>query len=711
MTPAVDPPRTPTAPDPSGVPALARLLVDPSAESLERALAAHAVGPPENPAASLLRGELARRRGDFATASRLLGDALSALPDVLPAYHSAAMAEVAQGHRDAARALWRELVLRAPDDRFARYQIALTFHEEGDLAQALYWYDQQVARHPDTVQAWHNLGSCAQDRGDLARAVTAFRRAVALDPRRYTSWMALGGALRASGDNRGAIDAWRQAHALQPSDPRPLRLAAGAWGAEAELLPAIEMLDGAIALAPDDPTLRWHAGSHLSNLGLHDQALSRFREAAELAPQDGQLGSLVLLEMQYELHFASRERLAREHWAWGERYAAHLPRVDGVHSRARRPEAADRLRIGYVSPRFSIGPLANLFLPVLRAHDRRRFHITLYSAHDHDDDVARAMRNACDAWRTLPADDDEAARLIAADRLDLLIDLAGHAPGNRLTVLARKPSPVAASWLDYFETTGVEAIDYLISDAVHTPESDASHFRERLALLPVCRFVYAPVVPPPRSPAPVRQNGFVTFGSFNRHAKITAGTLALWKDVLGAVPGSRLRLRANAYRGAGTVAWVRERWAALGMPVERIDLLPYLPLAQAIHDYANVDIALDTFPYNGGITTCDALAMGVPVIALVGDRMIARQSAALLGAAQRPAWIAAGLPQYVDIAQDLAHPGRLQQERDRLWREFPRTPLCDVPGFVAAFERACRRLVELGPCDRAGGTPGPLRLD
>ncbi len=523
--------------------------------------------------------------------------------------------------------------------------------------------------------------------------------------------MALGGALQSTGDNRGAIEAWRQAHALQPGNPRPLMLAATAWGAEAELPSAVELLDQAIALAPDDPTLRAHAGSHLSNLGLHEQALARFLEAAALAPRDGRLGSLVLLEMQYDDRLASRADLTREHWAWGERHTAQLPRIHAGRSPAPRPLPTGRLRIGYVSPRFSIGPLANLFLPVLRGHDRQRFHITLYSAYDHDDDVAGAMRRTCDAWRTLPPDDDEAARLIAADKLDLLIDLAGHAPGNRLLVIARKPAPVQASWLDYFETTGVDAMDYLISDGVHTPEADAPCFRERLVLLPVCRFVYAPVLQPPRSPAPALRNGFVTFGSFNRHAKINAGTLALWKDVLEIVPRSRLRLRASAYRGAGTVASVRDRWAALGLPVERIDFLPYVPLEQAIRDYANVDIALDTFPYNGGITTCDALAMGVPVIALSGDRMIARQSAALLRAAERPSWIAANRSDYVRIAQELADPRRLQAERDRLWHEFPGTPLCNVPGFVAVFERACRRMIEIGPCDRAGGTPIPLWLD
>jgi predicted O-linked N-acetylglucosamine transferase (SPINDLY family) len=367
------------------------------------------------------------------------------------------------------------------------------------------------------------------------------------------------------------------------------------------------------------------------------------------------------------------------------------------------------LRIGYLSPRFGYGPLANFFLPVLRGHDRRRFHVTLYSAHAHGDAATAQMCAACDRWRELPADDAAAAATIASDELDLLVDLAGHAPGHRLLVLARKPARVQASWLDYAATTGVAAIDYLISDPVHTPAADARLFSERLVLLPHCRFVYAPLAETKSTPPPSLRSGYLTFGSFNRHAKITEAMLALWKSVLDAVPGSRLVLRASAYRGRGTVAWLRERWLRDGIPVERIDFLPFVPLEEAIASYADIDIALDTSPYNGGVTTCDALSMGVPVVALRGDRMIARQSAALLAAAGHPEWIASTPEEYLANAVRLAQSPSLATLRDDLRSDFEETPLCRVPEFVADLERAFEQMIELGPrSDTGWGASAPI---
>jgi protein O-GlcNAc transferase len=703
------PPDPPRSPDPAIASALSRLLTDPDRAAIERALASGRFDADAAPT-RMLRGEVARRAGDVATAASLLDEAVRALPDVLPGWHCAALAQLAAGNREAARSLWQSLLARSPDDRIARYQIALSFHDERRLDEASAWYGQQIARHPDDARAWHNLALCRQESGGSDAAIDALRRAVAIDPARFASWLALGVALRARGENRAAIEALARAHALAPSDVRPRVEAANAWSDEAELPAAIALLDAAIDLAPNDASIRWNVAAQLSSLGLHGQALARMREAHALDPDDAGGHSALLLEMQYETSFATRAELARAHWAWGERHANAVGRIHR-EARGRPVRDGERLRIGYLSPRFGAGPLSNLFLPVLRAHDRRRFHVTLYSAHAHDDGAAAAMRAAADGWRTLPADDDDAARMIADDGLDLLVDLAGHAPGNRLCALARKPAPVQATWLDYFETTGVEAIDYLISDPVHTPQADALHFRERLALLPQCRFVYAPVVRPERTPPPSAATGRFTFGSFNRHAKITGETLSLWNAVLHAIPDSRLRLRASAYRGSGTVDWVRRRWADLGMPVGRIDFLPYVPLDAAMRDYANVDVALDTLPYNGGITTCDALCAGVPVVTLPGDRVIARQSAALLHAAGHPEWIARDGLDFVAIARTLAEPGRLATIREGLWSGFPHTPLCDVAGFVCALEQLFVRMIESGPRGPTVPARPPLVVD
>ena len=649
----------------------AALLHHPSTDRLAAVVAGLDAGAAASGAGMALQAELLRRQGRLDLAAPLFATAIERAPDLVAAYHCAALNAVARGHREGARTLWLALLARDPGDALARYHIGLTYHDAGALDDAAAWYERQLAHAPSTFKAAWNLGLVRGAQGNALAAAAAFRRA----------------------------------HALAPHDPRPLAQAADSLGVAAELPAAIELLDRAIALDPANASLRWRAGAHLSSLGLHEQAIDRMREGLALDPADKHGHSALIMQMQYDPALGTRAAIAAAHREWADRHVRGVTRINIVQ---RRRSPAERLRIGYLSPRFGHGPLASFFLPVLEAHDPERFHVTLYSAHAHDDAVSARMRRAAANWRELPPDDDAAATMIAADGLDLLIDLAGHAPGHRLAVLARKPAPVQATWLDSFETTGVSAVDYFVSDAVQTPDSEAAYFIERLVQLPHCRFAYRSFVPTPRTVAPSCGGRTVTFGSFNRHAKITPSALALWRAVLEAVPGSRLLLRASAYRGAGTVAWLRKDWAKAGMPVERVDFQPYLPLAEAMAAYRDIDVALDPFPYNGGVTTCDALAMGIPVIALEGDRMIARQSASLLRAAGHAEWIACNERDYVALAARVAETVRRGEIRAELAADFPQSKLCDVATFTATLERAWIALVERGP---RNGTPAEPPLE
>ena len=685
------------------------LLRDPLTERLERALAA-IPSALATAAALALRAEILRRRGEFRTAAGLFDEALAAAPEIPAAWHAGALAHVACGERARARAIWADLLDRNADDPLARYQIARTWHDDAEPAEAARWYQRQLDRFPATVAAALNLGIAWIELARFDDAILALEAATALEPASVRAWSALGHALHRRGRSTAAADAWLRAASLDPKSAVHLARAAEALSDAAELPAAIAVLLRALPLDPTAPSLRSMLATDHLNLGLHREALRYRCEAVELDPADWRSHSSLLVEMQYDATLASRAELTAAARRWATTHASGVPKLARA-PRPAPPAPGGRLRIGYVSPRLGDGPLASFFVPVLEAHDRDRLDIRLYAADDDDDEAIPArVRRACDRWRALPAADDAAAALIAADELDLLVDLAGHAPGNRLPVLARRPAPVQASWLDWFDTTGMAEIDYLVSDRVHTPAADSRFFRERIVWLPGCRFAYAPVVPPAPTAAPRSRRGHVTFGCFNRHAKITAAVLATWREVLAAVPGSRLLLRASAYRGAGTVAWLRERWAGAGLPVERIEFLPYLPLAEAMRAYADVDIALDTFPYNGGATTCDALAQGVPVIALLGERMIARQSAALLHAAGHPEWIAATPDAYVALAARLAGAPDYNATRDALFRGFPATALCDVRGFARVLERAFRAMVEAGPRDGGDRFDEPLEI-
>ena len=684
------------------------LLREPATDRLEQSLADIPSSLSGSAPAKALRAELLRRSGDARQAALLFAEAVAGAPGLHMAYHGAALAHIACGDRKGARAAWTALLERVPDDLNARYQIALTWHDERSFRDAAYWYEKQLEHHASFAAAY-NLGLVRLELGEFRKAADVLARASGIDPLHVDAWAARGTALRGVGDGAGAADAWLRAHALDPKNTRLLAQAAAIFSEAAELPTAIGLLKRALSIDSKTASLRWATGADLSSLGLHREALQYQQEALALDPANWRGHSALLVEMQYDTELASRSELAAAHRQWA---AAHCAKLSRAPPSARGSSARDgRTRVGYLSPRFGAGPLANLFLPVLEAHDRHQYHITLYSAHRHEDDAAIRMRAACDVWRDLPSSDDEAAAMIAADGLDLLVDLAGHTPGHRLPVLARKPAPVQATWLDYFDTTGVPEIDYMLSDAVHTPVSDIGNFSERIVWLPNCRFAYRPTVRSASSQAPRHAKGWVTFGSFNRHAKITDHVVAVWKSVLEAVPDSRLELRASAYRGSGTVAWVRERWARSGLPVDRVDFRPYLPVAEAFRAYGEIDVALDTFPYNGGVTTCDALWNGVPVITLAGERMIARQSAAILRAAGHPEWVAATADEYVQLAVRIAQDCTRDELRRELVDTLPGTPLCRIPDFVASLERAYSTLIEIGPLndDHAQALPIEIR--
>ncbi|GMU70791.1 MAG: hypothetical protein HS109_13415 [Burkholderiales bacterium] len=676
---------------------VARLIRDPATDRLEaeaRALSGSLAG--SGPALALL-GEIARRRGD-AAAPELLSRAVERSPGLVAAWHALALARVRGGDREGARSAWQAVLERAPADPVARYQIALTFQEERDHRAAASWYEAHLASHPGDARALRNLGLSRLAAGDATGAVSALDEAMRVDPASTAGWIALGRARVLAGDPDGAIAAWSRARALDPALVEPLERSAAVLATRAALPSAIALLGDAIALDPDKASLRFALAAHRSSLGEHREALAELRRAVALAPSDASGASALLFEAQYDDAPASRDATAAAHRDWAARFADPLPPV----ARTRRATRDDRLHVGYLSPRFGAGPLASLFLPILERHDRSRVHVTLYSAHAHEGAVASRLRERADRWRDLPPDDDAAARLIAADGLDLLVDLAGHAPGHRLGVLARRPAAIQVTWLDYADTTGMRAIDFLVSDAIQMPPEEWASCRERLVLLP-CRFAYLPFGPPvPPETGPERG---IRYGSFNRHAKLGHATLDAWRSILEAVPDARLALRAAAYAQPETVAWIRDRWAARGLPLDRIDFLTWLPLTEALAAYATVDVALDPFPFNGGVTTCDALVHGVPLVALRGDRPIARQSASLLAAAGHPEWIAATPDEYVRRAIRFARTPGLAASRAQRAAAVAASPLCDVEAFARRLERAFEAMVEAGP--RGDRVPAP----
>jgi predicted O-linked N-acetylglucosamine transferase (SPINDLY family) len=355
------------------------------------------------------------------------------------------------------------------------------------------------------------------------------------------------------------------------------------------------------------------------------------------------------------------------------------------------------LRIGYVSADFRDHPVGRFLLPLLQRHDSRKFEVFCYSNGPHVDAITKSLQRHAHRWRSIIGqNDDEAAEQIRADRIDLLVDLSGHTSGNRLLVFARKPAPVQVNYLGYPGTTGLTAMDYRLTDRFADPPglTEPLHV-EKLQHLPRTNWCFAPPQDsPPLEPPPAIRRGCVTFGSFNNFGKMTGAMFAVWAEILRQVPGSRLLLKAPALRAQGTRQRILGNFAAQGIEANRLDLHDWQPdYASHLALYGEMDIALDTFPYNGTTTTCDALWMGVPVVTLAGQSHVSRVGLSLLSNVRLPETIATTAEEYIRLAVQLAHdPDRLKILRAQLRERLTTSPLMDADGFTRDVEAAYRQI-------------------
>jgi protein O-GlcNAc transferase len=362
------------------------------------------------------------------------------------------------------------------------------------------------------------------------------------------------------------------------------------------------------------------------------------------------------------------------------------------------PDANRPLRIGLVSGDFCNHPVGHFLegvLSALHAQATGRLHLLAYATVARSDAVTNRLKAYCQVWRDVSAlPDQHLAERIRADEVDILIDLSGHSAFNRLPMFAWKPAPVQATWLGYFASTGVAAIDYFLADPWSLPDGGASAFTEQIWCLPETRFCFTP--PSERAPVsslPAASNGHITFGCFNNLRKMNDSVVALWAQVLQQVAGSRLHLKAIQLDDEAVRQEVIRRFAAHGIAADRLSLAGPSPRAEYLQAYHQVDIALDPFPFTGGTTTAESLWMGVPVLTMAGRHLVSRQGLGLLMNAGLPGWVATDPQDYVDKA--IAYAADLQALstlRAGLRKQVLASPVFDAPRFAVAFEAALREM-------------------
>lgn len=657
-----------------------------------------------------------------------------------------------------ARVAYQRCLELAPSYVDARINLAGVLRRSGELPAALAQLQAAIHQIPQSATAHYNLGNLLRELNEPQKAADAYRQALRFAPQDALTWYNLGLTLAEQNENNEAKLAYQRAMALDPAHREARLNLAVLLAGEGQLTAARDLLQDLLSMAPDYAPALTNLANVQKDMGQVEAAIATLKRASSLQPDLPQARSNLLLSQQYHAVAAgetrhdlqqqaswrqyqagvSAEALLAEARAWGEwatlRAGGAQPRpvarpLDPISGK-RRP-----LRVGYVSADLAMHPVGLFLKDVLAAHASTAVLPFAYSNGATIDEVTRELQRSLqsfhggpDGWREVRTLDDAAlAAHIRADAIDILVDLSGHTAKTRLPMFAMRPAPVQISWLGYFATTGLPAMDAVLLDPWHAPAGTEAQFTETLVRLPYNRFCYTPVsFAPAVSPAPTTRprsgqdslaqpdsldaeggtftNRHITFGCFNNTAKLNEAVLACWAHILHAVPHSRLILKWSSLADTAYRQQLTDTFAAHGIAPERIELRGRSSHAQLLAEYADIDIALDPFPFCGGQTSCEALWMGVPVITWPQERVVSRQTWSFLANIGLTELAATSAADYVAKAVALANDTeRLAKLRQDLRPRMAASPLCDVSGFTRALEQTYRGLWQRFTGERIAG--------
>lgn len=545
-------------------------------------------------------------------------------------------------------------------DPHQTYRTAMQCLRAGDLAQAETLLQMLLGQFPNDLNVLYGLAEIGFRTGRADLVIAMMRRCIELDPADGGAYHNLGNALRSAGHHEEAL----------------------------------ATLTAAISRMPNPADAHNSLGLVFKDLGRMDEALAAFRRAVSLNPSFVTAHSNLLMFLNYHPGIGPQE-LFDEHRSFSREHELPLKPPFLRHANDRTPDRT--LRVGYVSSDLRLHSVAFFLLPLLENHDRDQVHVTAYSNSAVVDEITNRMQQSVDAWCSIAGvADEQVANRIRADRIDILVDLAGHTAGQRLQLFARKPAPVQITWLGYPGTTGLDAMDYRCSDPLADPPGDAARCSsERVLRLPRTAWCYTPLSGAPDvAPLPGLSTPGITFGSFNSFGKISSATLDMWAEILEQTPGSRLVLKNVAMGSPTAVRETEQRLECRGIDPGRLELLDRTPsLVDHLNHYNRIDVSLDTFPYHGTTTTCEALWMGVPTITLAGPNHATRAGVSLLTNVGLGALVAQTPKEYVELAVRLAADrASLAGIRAGLRRRMLESPLMDGPSFARDMEAAYRQV-------------------
>jgi len=543
------------------------------------------------------------------------------------------------------------------------------------------------------AQAHHLLGLARYRRGDIEDAETALVEAVRLEPNNAMFHNHLGSVLCALGHSEKGIAHYHTAIARAPEMADAHYNLGNALQNRFQLSSALKSYQKAAAINPDFVEVLVNLCSVYRNQGNVEQSLEILRTAIERFPENIALRSNYLLTLNYILENGSES--LREHTEMAGLFDHGVPPVSQA------PERCDgeRLKIGYLSPDFKCHSVAWFMEPILKYHNRHAFEIYCYSNLLKGDAVTERLKTYADHWRDIsPVSDHEVAEQIRSDGIDILVDLAGHTSNHRLSLFGYHPAPIQINYLGYPNTTGMQCMDYRLTDQWADPEGSGSWCTERLIRLPDGFLCYSPQESAPEVCAsPAGEKGFVTFGCFNAMAKIRPQLIRSWCRILKSVPDSRIIIKNTSLADKGVRKHVHNLFRKNGVQPRRVLLYEKCPsFEEHMALYHDIDIGLDSYPYNGTTTTCEALWMGIPVVTCAGEVHASRVGASLLLRLGLEDLVAETTEDYVSKAVSLAlQPDKVAMLRLEL-RQRMHERICDGKRFTASLEDVYRQLTTAG---------------
>ena len=634
------------------------------------------------------------RNDNFDGAVACFAEALKERPDFAEAYNGMALSFKALGQLDEAVSCCKKAISLKPDYAKAYSNLGGILKDMNRLDEAAAEYEKAMVIDPKNAEICHNLAAVFNDLDRLEDAIETLEKALRLKPDFSSACFLMAKIVKPKGKLEDVISWYEKGLSFDPKNVDALFALGTIYRNSGLIRKAISYYEKGVELDPKNARLHTNSAVAYVDAGELTKGLSLLRKSMELEPDEPKTHSNLIFSSQYDTQI-SELQLFNEAKKWAKN---HGPRMSKAFHRVIPRSVVDRrLRIGYVSPDFHQHSVSWFFLSLLSRHDRQEFEIFCYSDVREPDGITKKIECLTDHWHPIfDSSDQEVATQIHSDKIDILVDLTGHTGHNRLRVFALKPAPIQVTWLGYPGTTGLSEMDYRITDPIADPIGSSDDFyTEKLVRLDDGFLCYMPPDASPEvSASPFVQKGYLTFGSFNNLPKTNDKVIRVWAEILKRVPRSSLFMKTIALTDNSARQHFQECFQSKGVSSERIVMRPHtVSLAEHLRLYREIDIALDTFPYNGTTTTCEAMWMGVPVISLKGKRHSARVGASILTQTGLSNLIAESEEEFIETAVNLAmNPPVLTEMRKTMRARMRRSSLCDANAFARRMENAYRKM-------------------